>query len=136
MEIVKVNRIPLTRISRLLPLLRGFGNPQCIMIKAMLISTNNLGNKSTTLHILPVASTKAAFESKLVLVGGDQRSWLRWHEEKGYPPGNEHIPSKGNFEDELPVSNWWDTLVPWRVKMGKGCEILNPTLVNKFFQKF
>ena len=32
-----------------------------------------------------------------------------------YPPGNKHIPSKGNCEEEFPFLHWWDMLVPWRV---------------------
>ena len=34
---------------------------------------------------------------------------------KKYPPGNQHIPSKGTPEDDFPLPVWWDRLVPWRV---------------------
>ena len=39
-------------------------------------------------------------------------------EEKGfleYPPGNQHIPSQGMFEDDFPFPKGGDILVRWRV---------------------
>ena len=32
-----------------------------------------------------------------------------------YPPGNEHIPSKGNFEDDFPFPVVGNVSLPWRV---------------------